>query len=177
MDILIPTRIVTYTKEQYERWKLGYREDCIDPYCRNLPGTMGFGEYIGGKYYESIGYEWIHHDFNLFGGNKLGKYPKAEKIFRQFFGDERYEKGRQLYYLFYPAVRMEQPDLMIYKPDCSEIRFAECKRQDTHDKLRDSQIRGLALLKLLYGCHVEVIEIIEEGKGEKGEREPIIWRF
>jgi hypothetical protein len=177
MDILIPTRKVTYTSEQYDRWKNGDRDDCMDSYCRNLPGTLGFGEYIGGKYFETLGYEWIHHDFNLLGGNKLGKYPKAEGIFRQYFGDERYEKGRQLYYLFSPSVRIEGPDLLVFKPNASEIRFAECKRNDTRDKLRDSQVRGLALLKLLFGCHVEVIEIIEEGKGENGEGKPIKWSF
>jgi hypothetical protein len=177
MDILIPARVVTYTKEQYDRWKDGVRDDCIDSYCRNLPGTMGFGEYIAGKYYESLGYEWIHHDFNLLGANKLGKYPRAENIFRQFFSDEQYERGRQLYPLFSKAVRIEEPDLLIFKPDGSDIRFAECKRQDTRDKLRDSQIRGLALLKLLFECPVEVIEIVLEGKKQDGVSNSIEWHF
>jgi hypothetical protein len=44
--------------------------------------------------------------------------------------------------------------------------FAECKRQDTKDKFRARQVRGLALLKLLFDCSVEVIEIIEDGKGK-----------
>ncbi|MGG1554509.1 hypothetical protein [Paenibacillus ferrarius] len=177
MEILIPTRKVTFTKEQYSQWKSGSRDDCFDSYCKKLPGTMGFGEYIAGKYFESLGYEWIHHDYNLLGGNKLGKYPKAEAIFRRYFGDDRFEKGRQLYPSFSKSVRIEEPDLMLYKQDGSEIRFAECKRHDTHDKLRDSQIRGLALLKLLFDCPVEVIHVLEEGKEGVIEDSPIQWGF
>jgi hypothetical protein len=41
---------------------------------------------------------------------------------------------------------------MIYRPDFSEVRFAEMKRMDTNDRLNEAQIRGLAVLKLLYGC-------------------------
>ncbi|MNT54546.1 hypothetical protein D3C72_1917160 [compost metagenome] len=66
---------------------------------------------------------------------------------------------------------------MIYKHNGSEIRFAECKRMDTRDKLRDSQVRGLALLKLLFDCHVEAIEIIEEDKMENGKGNSIKWSF
>ncbi|MFC5529234.1 hypothetical protein [Cohnella yongneupensis] len=145
LEVLIPTRTLTFTKEQFDRWKNGERDDCTDPYCKTLRGTRGFGEYIAGKHYESLGYEWIHHDFNLFGGNKLGKYPKAEAVFRTYFGDERFERGRGYSPSFYPFVRIEEPDLMIYKPDYSELRFVECKRKDTSDKLRDSQVKGLAL--------------------------------
>jgi len=129
------------------------------------------------RYFESLGYEWIHHDFNLFGGNRLGKFPKAEAIFRTYFGEERFEKGRGFYPSFHPFVQLEEPDLMVYKPDYSEIRFVECKRRDTYDKLREKQVRGLALVNLLFDCPVEIIEIIEEGKGEVGEGEPFIWRF
>ncbi len=66
---------------------------------------------------------------------------------------------------------------MVYKPDCSEIRFLECKRQDTNDKLRNEQVKGLALLKLLFECHVEVVEIIEAGQGQIGVGESLIWEF
>jgi len=177
MEVLIPTRKLTYTKEQFECWKNGDREECNDPFCRKLIGTRGFGEYIAGRYFESLGYEWIHHDFNLFGGNRLGKYSKAEAIFRIYFGEERFEKGRGFYPSFHPFVQLEEPDLMVYKPDYSEIRFVVCKRRDTYDKLREKQVRGLALVNLLFDCQVEIIEIIEEGTGESGEGEPFIWRF
>jgi hypothetical protein len=59
---------------------------------------------------------------------------------------------------------VEEPDLLIYKPDFSEVRFTEVKRRDTHDKLREKQIVGLALLSLLFGCPVEVFEVFEKGK-------------
>lgn len=177
MEIIIPTRRVTYNTEQLDRWIDGDREDCNDSYCKKLTGSRGFGEYIAGRFYESLGYQWIHHDFNLFGGNKLGKYPEAETILRKHFGDIRYESGREYYPAFSRYVKVEEPDLLIYKPDFSEIRFVECKRYDTNDKLRESQIRGLALLKLLFSCSVEVVEIVEEGKSQPGEEQPIVWQF
>lgn len=177
MKVVIPTRILTFSKEQLNCWKQGDRDDCIDPYCRKLPGSYGFGEYIAGKYYEGLGYEWIHHDYNLFGGNILGKYPRAESILRKYFGDERYEKGRGFSKDFSQYVKIQEPDLMVYKHDGSELLFAECKRHDTHDKLNEKQVKGLALLKLLFDCSVEVIEIIEEGKGQAGLGSPFIWEF
>ncbi|GAB6154049.1 hypothetical protein JCM17380_27990 [Desulfosporosinus burensis] len=44
---------------------------------------------------------------------------------------------------------IEEPDLLIYKPDYSQIRFAESKRLDSRDKLRENQVRGLVLLSVL----------------------------
>jgi len=177
MKVIIPTRVVTFKRNELDNWVDGNREDCIDPYCKRLPGSKGFGEYIAGRYYETLNYKWIHHDYNLFGGNRLGKYPKAETIFRSHFGDERYEKGRGYFSSFDPFFKIEEPDLMIYKPDCSEVLFAECKRLDTGDKLNEKQVKGLALLKLLFECPVEVVEIIEDGKGHAGVGEPLIWEF
>ncbi|MCD1259904.1 hypothetical protein B5M42_013790 [Paenibacillus athensensis] len=177
MDILIPTRKLIFTNEQKARWKDGQRDDCADPYCRKLPGTSGFGEYIAGQFYESLGYAWIHHDFNLLGGNKLGKYPRAEAILRSYFGDERFERGRQLYASFSPFVDMQEPDLLLYKPDGSDLRFAECKRDDTGDKLNDSQVRGLALLRLLFDCPVEVVHIVEKGREDRIADGPLRWAF
>ncbi len=177
MEISIPRRIVTFNSKELDNWKKGDRQNCHDQYCKKLPGSKGFGEFIAGRYYESLGYEWIHHDYNIFGGNKLGKYPKAEKIIRSCFGDERYEKGRGFYPHFSPFINVEEPDLMIYKPDYSEIIFAECKREDTKDKLRDKQVKGLALLKLLFDCHIEVIQISEEERKPDGKVEPLIWEF
>jgi hypothetical protein len=177
MKVIIPTRILTFNRNELNRWVEGNREDCINSYCKNLPGSRGFGEYIAGRYYESLGYEWIHHDYNLFGGNRLGKYPKAEALFRRHFGDGRFEKGRGFYPLFSDFIKIEEPDLMVYRPDCSEILFVECKRQDTGDSLNEKQVKGLALLKLLFECPVEVIEIIEEERGQEGIGEPLIWEF
>lgn len=177
MQIIIPTRRVTFNQEQLHNWINGDREYCRDSYCRNLTGSKGFGEYIAGQFYESLGYQWIHHDFNLLGGNKPGKYPEAETILRKHFGDLRYESGRGYYPAFSQFAKTEEPDLLIFKPDFSEIRFAECKRLDTQDKLRESQIRGLALLKLLFNCTVEVIEIVDESKIQLNEPQPVVWQF
>ncbi|ADG82850.1 hypothetical protein TherJR_2005 [Thermincola potens JR] len=74
IEVRIPVIVLNYTPEQYQSWVDGNRDDCPDKYCRGLPGSMGFGEYIVGKYFSSPGYLWIHHDFNIFGGNRPGKY-------------------------------------------------------------------------------------------------------
>jgi hypothetical protein len=59
------------------------------------------------------------------------------------------------------------------RPDFSEVRFAEVKRMDTNDRLNEAQIRGLAVLKLLYGCEVDIFYVVEEGK-DVPERS-VIW--
>ncbi|MEK5357916.1 hypothetical protein [Paenibacillus sp. FSL L8-0709] len=169
---------MTYNIEHLKRWKSGDREDCIDTYCRKLPRSKGFGEYIAGKFFKSLGYRWIHHDFNLLGGNKLGKYPDVEVILRNHIGDSRYESGRAYWPTFSPFLKTEESDLLIYKPDYSEIRFVECKRHDTNDKIRESQIRGMAILNLLFGCTVEVFEIVEENRiSSLEEEQPLVWKL
>lgn len=51
--------------------------------------------------------------------------------------------------------------MLIYRPDFSEVLFAEA---NGYDRLNEAQVRGLALLKLLYGCEVEIFYVVEEGK-------------
>lgn len=93
-------------------------------------------------------------------------------MFRIHFGDKRYEQGRQFYRLFSPYVHVQEPDLMIH-PDFCKVRFAEVKRMDTNDRLNEAQLRGMALLKLLYGCKVDIFYVVEEGK-DVPERS-VIW--
>ncbi|WP_204166811.1 hypothetical protein [Bacillus sp. CGMCC 1.16541] len=50
MKVIIPTRKLTYTKDELNSWIEGNREYCFDQYCRSLPGSKEFGEYIAGKY-------------------------------------------------------------------------------------------------------------------------------
>jgi hypothetical protein len=172
MIITIPSKVLYYNSEQYKKWVNGERGDCPDGYCKGLPGSYGFGEYLVGCYYKNNGYSWIHHDFDVFGGNRPGKYPVAEDILIRYFGKEKYESARTLYKAF---KNIEQPDLLIFKPDLSEVRFAEAKRQDTRDKLRESQIRGLVLISVLLGCKVEVFDIVETGKDY--DTKDIVWEF
>lgn len=172
ITVTISTKVITFTSEQRDRWVNNEREDCPDEYCRRLPGSMGFGEFLVGQHFAQQGYLWIHHDFNVFGGNKRGKWPKAEEVLLGCLGEERFERVRQLYPRFRP---LEEPDLLIYKPDFSELRFAESKRLDTRDKLRVGQAKGLALLSLLLGCTVEVFEVVEEGRPHTAR--PITWEF
>jgi hypothetical protein len=96
-------------------------------------------------------------------------------VLRKYFGDERYEQERQFNRMFSPYIRVQEPDLLIYRPDFSEVRFAEVKRMDTNDRLNEAQIRGLALLKLLYGCEVEIFYVVEEGKDVP--ESSFVWEF
>lgn len=178
IKIEIPVRVCTFTKDQYDDWVNERRENCPEGYCKRLPGSYGFGEYIVGSFFAEAGYLWIHHDFDVFGSNKPGKYPLAEEVIVKYMGREKYESARTLYKAVSAFAKVEQPDLLIYKPDCSEIRFAESKRLATRDKLRESQARGLAMFSLLLGCQAEVFEVINiEKKGSQYEPEPIIWEF
>jgi hypothetical protein len=160
--------LIQFTAQQREAWRTGERSDCIDSYCRCLPGTSGFGEYLVGKYWEQRGYRWIHHDYNVFGGNKPGKYAVAEAVLTSALGAGRLMAARQVYQALYPLrdaghVPFEEPDLLVCKPDGSEIRFAESKRVDTHDKVNPRQVLGLFLLGAVLGCPVDVFTVAEAG--------------
>lgn len=168
--VTIPLHTLTYTDKQFADWKEGRRENCPDRYCKGLPGTYGFGENMVGNYFESLGYKWIHHDFNVSGANRLGKFAEAENVLKKYLGEEKFEFCRTIYK---NIKNIEEPDLLIYKPDYSEIRFAESKRADTKDKLRESQIRCLALYSLILDCKVDVFEIVKEGK--EHEAKVIYW--
>ena len=172
IQITIPMHILTYTEEQFVDWKEGRRDHCPDRYCKGLPGTYGFGENLVGSYFESQGYKWIHHDFNVAGGNKLEKYPDADTVLKNYMGKEKFEFARTIYK---NIKNIEEPDLLIYKPDYSEIRFAESKRVDTRDKLRENQIRCLALYSIMLDCKVDVFEVVMVGKLH--ETKPITWEF
>jgi hypothetical protein len=65
------------------------------------------------------------------------KYPAAEEVLRKYFEDERYEQGRQF---FSPYIHVQEPDLLIYRPDFSKVRFAEVKRMDTNDRLKKRKL-------------------------------------
>jgi len=100
----------------------------------------------------------------------------AERIFFEHPARERFETVKTLCKTLYKVPKfIEQPDLLIYKLDSSEIRFAEAKRLDTRDELRESQIRGLALISILTGCQVHVFEVVEEGVDHTPQA--VVWEF
>lgn len=159
LTISIQQKVITFSNEQKDKWINGERNECTDPYCKKLPGAYGFGEFLVGQHYEKLGYYWIHHDYNIFGGNKLGKYPLADEVLRKYFGEDRFNMLRTINKHF---DRFQEPDLMIYSPDHKQLRFAECKREDTHDKLDIEQVRGLAIIAALLECDVEMFLITKD---------------
>lgn len=168
-DLTITPIQLTYKQEDLEKWNKGDRFDCKDLYINSMNiGKLGFGEYIAGRFFESLGYKYIYRDFNVFGGNKSGKWLKSEEILINFFGKEKFDFCRTLYS---KVEKIQEPNLLIYKEDGSELFFVECKRMDTSDSLNIAQIRGLQLLSLLLNVKVYVCEIVEERKVQPVKKE------
>jgi hypothetical protein len=157
VKISLEPQVLFFDPKLLERWRAGDRADCSDSYCRRLNGSAGFGEFLVGSHFEELGYKWVFHDFDIFGTNRPGKYPNSESVFLNYFGEERLSAARSLYRVLQPFrmpghVTIETPDLLIFKPDGSEVRFAECKRTDTRDKLNCRQVIGLALIAAVLRC-------------------------
>lgn len=163
-------RLVEFTVEQRDAWRRGDRSECIDPYCAGIgggEGTGGFGEYLVGKFWQDLGYRWVHHDFDIFGGNVDGKYEESQAILENALGD-RLAQFKTLVDSLRPFqasghAPVEQPDLLIYKPGTAEIRFAECKRTDTRDKVNSRQALGLYLITSQLRVPVDVFILAEQG--------------
>jgi len=180
LALTIDPIVVRYTREQLQSWKAGERDDCPEGYCKGLPHSYGFGEYLVGKYWQERGYLWIHHDFDVFGGNRDDKYVEAQRIVRETLGVERFEAARSLSRVLAPFAKpghgtFEEPDLLIYSPDCSVLRFAECKRPANNDRLRPQQGIGLFLLGALLDCPVDVFIVAEEGADV--DADPVVIEF
>ncbi|MFC5401471.1 hypothetical protein [Cohnella soli] len=172
-SISIPTIVIPFKYQEEENWLQGIRNNCSDEYLRKLVdrngnySISGFGEHITGKYYESLGFKYLHR-FGIFGGNRIGTFPEGDQVLKRRFGEDFFLNSRTLYPSFKNA-KFELPDLLIYNEDCSYIKFIEVKRSFTNDHLREPQARGLALLKLLLNCDVEMVEVCEDSKLYKAE--------
>jgi hypothetical protein len=157
VKISLEPQVLFFDPALLERWRGGDRSYCSDSVCRRLDGSAGFGEYLVGSHFEELGYKWVFHDFDIFGTNRPGKYPNSEAVLLNYFGQERLSAIRSLHSVLLPLrephhVTVETPDLLIFKPDGSEVRFAECKRTDTRDKLNHRQVIGLALIAAVLRC-------------------------
>lgn len=162
LSIIIPTKALTFKEQEEIDWINGIRDNCSDSYLRSLKGISGFGEHIAGRYYESLGFNYLHR-FGVFGGNRIGTFPEGDEVLKRIFGEDFFISSRTLYASF-PNIKFELPDLLIYTPDYSTVKFVEVKRGNTNDKLRESQARGLGLLALLLKCEVEIVEVYKESE-------------
>lgn len=162
-------RLVEFSIEERDAWVAGNRSGCRDRYCAGISGGQGlggFGEYVVGKYWQEQGYEWVHHDFDIIGANKDGKY-ESQRALEDALGD-RLREFKATCQSLWPFAEehhgpVEQPDLMIYKPGTSEIRFAECKRHGTPDQVNPRQALGLYLIASQLRVPVDVFVMAEEG--------------
>jgi len=168
--LTLEPKLVEFSIEERDAWRAGERSDCIDPYCAGTAGgrgsTTGFGEYMVGKYWQRQGYRWVHHDFDIFGGNIDHKYPSQAILENALAG--RLAQFKTLVNSLRPFQEgghapVEQADLLIYKPGTTEIRFAECKRADTHDKVNGRQALGLFLIASQLQVPVDVFLVAEKG--------------
>ena len=171
-----------YTPEELEDWRQGHRDAFPDGYWKRGTGTFGFGESVVARYFMAIGYQCIHHDYDIFGSNRPQKYPKSEEILVAFLGTDRLAALRQIHRLFWPLrdrgrVPVEVPDLLIYKADFSELRFAESKLLLTRDKLNPRQILGLALISSLLRSQIDLFYVAAHGTSPKLEpvRQALPW--
>ena len=44
---------------------------------------------IVGSYFESLGYNWIHRNYDVFGANFPNKYPRADEVMKNCIGKKR----------------------------------------------------------------------------------------
>jgi hypothetical protein len=169
LSLVIEPKVLFYEPTLLERWRSGDREDCTDEYCRRGSGSTGFGEYVVGRHFEDRGWGWIHHDFDIFGTNRTGKYPRSEEILRRCLGDERLAAARSIVPALRPlrgaghAAPVETPDLLLFKEDPREVRFIECKRTDTRDRINPRQAMGLALIAGVLRCEVDLYVVAPVG--------------
>ena len=168
VKISLAPQVLFFEPTLLERWRGGDRAYCSDSFCRRLGGSAGFGEFLVGSHFEELGYKWIFHDFDIFGTNRPGKYPNSETVLLNYFGKERLNAARSLYPVLHPFreprhVTVETPDLLIFKPDGSEVRFAECKRTDTRDKMNNRQVIGLALIAAVLRCPADFFLLAPRG--------------
>jgi hypothetical protein len=162
-------KLVEFTARERDAWVAGDRSDCHD-YCAGISGGVGiggFGEYVVGKHWERQGYKWIHHDFDIFGGNVDHKYPSQE-ILEEAIGRDRLAAFKALckgLHAFREQghAALVQADLMIYSPDMKEVRFAECKRYGTSDRVSPQQALGLFLIASQLRVPAEIFVVAEEG--------------
>jgi hypothetical protein len=168
VKISLEPQVLFFDPALLERWRGGDRAYCSDSVCRRLNGSAGFGEFLVGNHFEELGYKWVFHDFDIFGTNRPGKYPNSETVLLNYFGKERLSAARSLHRVLHPFreprhVTVETPDLLIFKPDGSEVRFAECKRTDTRDKINNRQAIGLALIAAVLRCPADFFLVVPRG--------------
>ena len=100
--VALEPQVLYFDPTLLERWRGGDRAYCSDSVCRRVSGTSGFGEYLVGAHFERLGYKWVHHDFDIFGTNRPGKYPNSEAVLMKHFGEARLNAARSLHRGLYP---------------------------------------------------------------------------
>jgi len=169
--ITIQPVLLEFTPQQRDAWVAGDRSDCLSRYCAGISGgegVGGFGEYIAGRYWQDQGYIWEHHDFDIIGANKDGMY-ESQSMLETSLGAKCLADFKASCQSLWPFAEehhgpLEQPDLMICKPDGSGLRFAECKRFGSRDRVNPRQAMGLFLIASQLHVPVDVYIVAEQGK-------------
>jgi hypothetical protein len=168
LEVGFTPALVEFAQHEQDSWFRGDRAGCLDDYCSQYGDKYGLGESRVGRAWDRLGFGWIHHDYSVFGGNKLGTFPKGDAVLREILGAERSGALRRVYSVLKPLSEpghgpFEEPDLLIYRRTTGEVRFAECKRAGTPDRLNPRQALGMWLLSTLLGCPVDYCLVAQEG--------------
>jgi hypothetical protein len=65
---------------------------------------------------------------------------------------------------------------MVFKPDGSDLRFAECKRADTRDRINRRQALGLSMLSALVRAPVDLFVVAPRGTSPRLDPIRIAWQ-
>ena len=114
--IFIDSTVLEYDEIEKQRWIDGDCTGCSDSYCLRLSGNKGFGEYLVGRHFAALDYEWIHHGFDLFGTNKPRKYPFSEAINLNHFRKQKHDVIRNSDRAIYP---LHEPYKVLFEQERS----------------------------------------------------------
>ena len=122
----------------------------------------GNAEQLMQQHYESLGYKVLNNNFAVVYSPQSTKHPAAQKIVSELFDSHRLEAMDFFGKSVFPGdgVREQnpgQPDLLIYKPDKSEVFFSEVKTGK--DWLKPGQMLGISVLTAFLGCRIEIARV------------------
>jgi hypothetical protein len=114
------------------------------------------------RYFESQGYQVLNNSFAVVYEPATTKYPESQQIVSQLFDPGRLEALRHFTHRLLlgdgvAGVAPGQPDLLVFKPDFSDVFFAEVKTGS--DTLKIGQMVGISVLTTFLDCRVEIARV------------------
>jgi hypothetical protein len=122
----------------------------------------GNAEVLMQQHYESQGYKVLNNNFAVVYNPSTTKYPDSQRIVDELFDSHKLEAMRHFGSCVFPGdgvhgVNPGQPDLLVYKPDMTEVFFSEVKTGS--DTLKQGQMVGISVLTTFLGCRIEIARV------------------